>query len=686
MLSQKNSKSALHPLFYPKSLAVVGASEDISKIGGFIFSQALKVPSIKAYPINMKSSNIQGEKAYAHVSDIKKNVDLAIIVIPQTFVLETLDDCVKAGIKNVVIITAGFKEVGEEGAKVEREITEVARKHNLNIVGPNCLGFLNPEINLNASFAKDLPRFGDLALVSQSGAVIDALIDWSFSKNIGFSKVISCGNMAGVTTLDFLDYLGKDPKTKTICFYMETIERGEEFGKLLREVTKKKKVIIIKPGKSQNAQKAIGSHTGSLAQNGVLVEKLIKENGGILVDTFEELYNVFIGMKQLEVKGKNTVIITNAGGPGVISTDALESSSLELVDFSEKEKRTIMKNLPSAASPNNPVDVLGDAKGDRYLSALKAVDSIDNVDNIIILLTPQMMTPCLDIAKEIVDFSKKSKKCISSVFLGGYEIREALEYFEQEHFPNFRTPSEAIKTLDVFYEHSQFDHKDAPEEFEFSSRKIASIKKEIKDISGLLTYAQTKKIFSCLEIELPEKIQLHSREEILKTRLQSTKTYVLKAEGIVHKKEMDAVKLGITSLNFQDEALAMFDRTKGAELTLEEQVSGHEVIVGLQHNDLGKFAMFGMGGSYVDVFKDVHFSLAPLSYKKAKDLIAKSKVYHLLKGTRGEHPIDFESLVEILVRVSYIQVLFPEIKEVDLNPIMCSKDGAYCVDVKLLKE
>lgn len=685
MLSQKNPKEALKSLFYPKSLAVIGASEDTSKIGGFIFSQALKVSSLKSYPINMKAPQIQGEKAYAHVSEIKKNIDLAVIVIPQAFVLEALDDCIKSKIKNIVIITAGFKEVGEEGAKIEREITNLAQKHNLNIIGPNCLGFLNPEINLNASFAKDLPNIGDLALVSQSGAVIDALIDWSFSKNIGFSKVISCGNMAGVSTLDFLDYLYHDEKTKTICFYMETIEQGEEFGKLLRKVTKKKKVIIIKPGKSQNAQKAIGSHTGSLAQNGILVEKLIKENGGILVDTFEELYNVFIGLKYLEVKGKKTAIITNAGGPGVISTDALDLSHLELFSFNEAQKKSIMKNLPIAASPNNPIDVLGDAKADRYLNALKAVNSIETIDNIIILLTPQMMTPCLEIAKEIVKFSKTSKKCISSVFLGGFEIREALEYFEHENFPNFRTPSEAIKTLDTLYKYYSFDFKDKLEEFEFSQRKISTARKEIKDTKGLLTYSQTKKILSCLEIELPEKNIFRSKKEIVETLLKSGKKYVLKAEGIVHKKEMEAVKLGITSLTFQEEALAMFDRTKGAELTLEEQVSGHEVIVGLQQNDLGKFVMFGMGGSYVSVFNDVHFSLAPLSYKKAKNLIRESKVYQLLKGVRGEHPIDFESLVEVLVRVSYIQKLFPEIKEVDLNPIICDKDGAYLVDVKLLK-
>ena len=684
MLSESNSKKALQSLFYSKSIAVIGASEDTSKIGGFIFSQILKVSSIKVYPVNMKSNSIQGITSYKHVSDVKKQIDLAVIVIPVNFVLEAIDDCVQAGIKNVVIITAGFKETGESGAKIEQEIKVLAQKHNLNLIGPNCLGFLNPEIGLNCSFAKDLPEFGDLALVSQSGAVIDALVDWSFSKNIGFSKIISCGNMAGVNTLDFLDYLYHDEKTKTICFYMETIENGEAFGKLLKKVTKKKKVIIIKPGKSENAQKAIGSHTGSLAQNGILVEKLIKENGGIFVEKFEELYNLFIGIETLKVKGAQTVIVTNAGGPGVITTDALEDSNLTLFSFSEKQKKIILKSLPPAASVNNPIDVLGDAKGDRYLSALKELEKIESINNIIVILTPQMMTPCLEIAKNLVEFSKTSKKCISSVFLGGFEIRGAVEYFENNHFPNFRTPSEAITTMNKLYEYELFDFKDTPKGFEFNEKKIKKIKKELVHSSGLLTYTQTKKIFSCLELELPEKNHFNSKQEILSMNLKAGNNYVLKAEGIVHKKEVEAVKIGITSLTFQKEALEMFERTSGAELTLEQQVQGHEVIVGLQQNDLGKFIMFGYGGSYVHVFNDVHFSLAPLSYKKAKELIKQSMVYTLLKGVRGEHPIDFESLVEILVRVSYIQELFPEIKEVDLNPIICNKNGAYCVDVKLL--
>lgn len=684
MLSENSSKKALKNFFYPKSIAVIGASGDNTKIGGFVFSEILKCKNIKAVPINVKSQKIQGVHAFPSITEVDFKVDLAIIAIPSLFVLDTLEECAKKGIKNVVIITAGFKEVGEEGVKREEELKEIIHKYKLNVLGPNCLGFLNAEIGLNCSFAKDIPNKGNLALVSQSGAVIDAIVDWSFSQNIGFSKIVSCGNMAGMNSLDFLDYLSKDDNTSAICFYMETIENGEKFGELLKKVTKKKPVIIIKPGKSKNAQKAIGSHTGSLAQNNVLIERLIVENGGILAERFEDLYTIFVALNVNSKPKKNTVIVTNAGGPGVISTDMLDLSSFELYDFLESEKKKLRKNLPAEASVNNPVDVLGDAKSNRYISTLKTLDKMESVENILVLLTPQMMTDSLDIAKEVVNFSKKSKKTIYSSFLGGYEIRDALEWFEQHNFPNFRTPGEAIRAMNFIYEQSLVNLNDKAPQFDFNKNKISKTKNLIKETQGLLSYEETKKVLSCLEIELPDKKILRTKNDILTTRLDPKKRYVLKAENIVHKKDVGGVELGITSLNFEERAISMIETLK-TELTLEEEVHGHEVIIGLQQNDLGKFVMFGQGGSYVNIFKDVHFSQGPLSYDKAKQLIKRSKVYELLKGVRGEKPINFESLVEILVRVSFIQEIFPEIKEVDLNPVMCNSESSYLVDVKLLK-
>ncbi|MCA9460087.1 MAG: CoA-binding protein, partial [Nanoarchaeota archaeon] len=406
----KQKNNSLDGIFYPKSIAVIGASNEKTKIGGFIFSQIINLNNITKYPINVKSSTVQGLKAYERVSKIGKNVDLAIIVIPALFVIDSVKDCIKAGVKNIVIVSAGFKEVGEEGKKREEELKKLIQDEGINLIGPNCLGILNAENYLNCSFANEVPSFGDTALISQSGAVIDAIIDWSFKNNIGFSKIISLGNMAGIDALSILHYLKNDPKTKSIVFYMETLERGEEFGEVLREVSKKKPVIIIKPGNSENAKKAIGSHTGSLAQDNILIETLISENNGILVKNLNELFNVLIGLKANFATNNKLCILTNAGGPGVIATDGFENTSFELYRFSEKEKKQ-MNFLPKEASLNNPIDILGDAKSDRYIETLKVLDKNKNIDNIFVLLTPQMMTDNENIAKGILEISKKSKKC-----------------------------------------------------------------------------------------------------------------------------------------------------------------------------------------------------------------------------------------------------------------------------------
>ncbi|MCA9495465.1 MAG: CoA-binding protein, partial [Nanoarchaeota archaeon] len=453
----KQKNNYLDGIFYPKSIAVIGASNEKTKIGGFIFSQILNLKDIKKYPINVKSSQVQGLRAYERVSKIGKSVDLVIIVIPSLFVIDAVKDCIDAKVKNIVIVSAGFKEVGEEGKKREEELKDLIEENDINLVGPNCLGILNGENSMNCSFAKEVPNFGSIALISQSGAVIDAIIDWSFKNNIGFSKIVSLGNMAGIDALSILNYLKDDPKTQSIVFYMETLERGEEFGAVLHEISKKKPVIIIKPGSSENAKKAIGSHTGSLAQDNVLIETLIKENNGILVKNLNELFNVLIGLKANFPINDKVCILTNAGGPGVIATDGFENSSFELYGFNEREKKEL-KFLPKEASLNNPIDILGDAMSERYIETLKILNKNKKIGNIFILLTPQMMTDCEEIAEKITEISKKSNKTIYSCFLGDKEIKSALKIFNEKNFANFQTPSEAIKAMNYIYNYKNFKY------------------------------------------------------------------------------------------------------------------------------------------------------------------------------------------------------------------------------------
>lgn len=686
-------KNGLDSIFYPKSICVIGASNDISKIGGYIFSQIKDLKDIKTYPINVKWQEIQSNKAYSNVLEIKKDIDLAIVAIPSNFVISTIKDCIEAKIKNLVIITAGFKESGEEGLEKEEEIRELVKKHNLNLIGPNCLGILNPKISLNCSFAKDIPKSGSTALISQSGAVIDAIIDWSFKSNIGFSKIVSLGNMAGVDELTILEYLKDDPKTESVVFYMETLERGQEFGKILRKISETKPVIIIKPGNSDNAKKAIGSHTGSLAQDNILVKTLIEENNGILVENLDELFNILVALKAKSQKNNKIVIVTNAGGPGVIATDILDKSGFELYKFSKEEKEQF-NFLPTEASVNNPIDVLGDAKSDRYKKTLEQLENFEDIGNILVLLTPQIMTDSQNIANAISEVSKKSSKNIHVCFLGSKQIKEGVEILNQNNIANYSTPSSAIRAMNYLLKYKNFDYTEKNcVRYKFDEKKIEKVNDKIKNKKGLLDYNLTKEIMEVFAIGLPEKIVVNNFSQIETIKLNPSKKYVLKADGqdLIHKKDVGGVVLNVDCENYKLELEDMFERldkvSSNYNITIEEQVEGVECIVGLKSdNNLGNFIMFGMGGTYVSVFKDINFGVCPLNKSSAKALIEHSKVFTLLNGFRGTKPIHFEHLYEILIRMSYMQEIFEQIKEVDLNPIMCSEKGIYLVDVKLILE
>lgn len=686
-----NKKSSLEKIFYPNSIAVIGASNDTDKIGGYIFSQIIKNKEIKPYPINVKWSTIQNKKAYINVTEIKEEVDLAIIAIPGKFVIESLNDCIKAGIKNIIIISAGFKEIGEAGKIREEEIKYLIEKHDLNVIGPNCLGILNPQIKLNCSFAKDIPASGDIALISQSGAVIDAIIDWSFKHNVGFSKIVSLGNMAGVDEFEILKYLKDDPNTKSIVFYMETLENGIEFGPLLKEISKQKPVIIIKPGTSDNAKKAIGSHTGSLAQDNILVETLIKDNNGILVESLNELFNILIALKSNFPKNNNLVILTNAGGPGVISTDVAAKTGFEIYKLSDNEKKRL-NFLPKEASLNNPIDILGDAKSDRYAKTLTELARISEIGNIMILLTPQIMTDSETIAKYIQHISKNTDKNVFSCFIGDKEVKNAVEFLDKNNFSNFLTPTDALVAMKKLYDYNNFDYKLQIPKYNFNQEEIEKIRKKLSKEDGLLDYELTKRIITkVLAIRMPEKIIFSNIDDILSNNLEPNKKYVLKVDGknFIHKKELGGVVKNITSVNFEEIAIDLYERilkqTHDFNLTLEEEIEGHEAIIGLkQDSDLGNFIMFGMGGTYVNIFKDIHFATCPLNKKKAQNLVEQSKVYEMLKGYRGSKPVDLNALFEILTRMSFLQEIFPEIKEIDLNPIICNEKGIHLVDVKFI--
>ena len=685
------NRNSLDKIFYPKSIAVIGASNDKDKIGGFIFSGIIKQGEIYPYPINLKSDEIQDVRAYKSISDIKKKIDLAIIAIPSDFVNNAVLECAKSGIKNIIIISAGFKETGDIGKQKEEALKQIISKYKLNVVGPNCLGILNPQINLNCSFAKNIPKIGDVALISQSGAVIDAILDWSFKHNIGFSKIVSLGNMAGVDELQILEYLKNDNETNAIIFYMETLEKGKQFAHILKEVSKKKPVIIIKPGKSDKAKKAIGSHTGSLAQDNILVETLICENNGILIENLNELYNILIALKGKIKNNDKLAVVTNAGGIGVIATDEVSLSDFDLYELSDSQKKKIAKHLPQEASVNNPIDILGDGGSQRYFATLKELDKINDLGNILVLLTPQIMTDCTNIAKKLIEFSQKTNKNIFASFLGDRDIKNAITHFDIYNFPNFQTPAEAIKSMDYLLKHKQFKYEKNIRKNKANLLKIKKIHKKLKNKKGLLDYELSKEILSVLGIDIYHKQIIKSENDISELELSPHRKYAIKADGgdFIHKKDIGGVITDISYLDVETQITNLFSKLKKTNsqfsITVEEMVCGVETICGLKHDEeLGNFIMFGMGGTYVSVFKDINFSMCPLTKESAKKLVEKSKVNTLLKGFRGSKPINYSKLYDVLIKLSYLYQTFPQIKEVDFNPVICNHRDCYLVDVKLI--
>lgn len=675
-----NISQSIHSLFYPNSIAIVGASNDTSKIGGFMFEQIKDHPSIKAYPVNSKGEDIQLRKSFKSVLEVEGDIEVAIIVIPKQFVLNILHECALKKISKVVIISAGFKEVGEEGLKLEQEISTFCSKNGITLIGPNCLGFLNAELKLNASFAKDIPQSGGVALVSQSGAVIDAIIDWSFAHNIGFSKIISVGNMAGVTQHDFLEYLMEDDKTKAIVFYLESLEEGRKFQELLNRTTPLKPVFILHPGKSQNAQNAIGSHTGSLAHNYELIKTIYEYSNTILVEGFDELFSHLTALKTKLPSGNKMLIITNAGGPGVIATDCLEDFGIEKYTLNNEE-RELFKELPSAASLENPIDILGDADPKRYSYALNAALKTQ-ADGFLILLTPQMMTNSKAIAQEIIELDKQTHKPVYCCFLGSKEIKDALSYFDLTNIAYFSSPRAAIESYSKLLKYNTSKPL-------LTNTNLAPKTSIEVNSSGLLNQEQTLQICKSLGLKTPKTYLLNSVHDIYTTEFDTHCVYFVKADNILHKKDVGAVKPHISYdelVPTLEEMFSIFSKENpNVTIIVQEEIKGIEVIAGLKCDEsLGNFLLFGSGGTAVDIFKDVSFAPTPITSEISQKVIDSTLVSKLLNGYRGDEPVNIEDLQQALEKISYLPLMYENLVEVDCNPIIVNKEGAYLVDVKLL--
>jgi len=690
-------------LLYPKSIAVVGASSNPLKVGHAVLKNILdggfKGP---VYPINPKSESILGIKCYPSLQDVPTSIDSAVIVVNRNVVLSVMKDCAKKSVKAVIIISSGFGETDEEGKKAQSELVQFARLSNITMMGPNCLGLINPWHRLNAAFGQAIGKPGSIALISQSGALITSIQDWAQENKMGFSLIASIGNKASIDEVDFFEYLKKDENTKVIAAYLEDISRGQEFMRIAERVGKIKPLVILKSGRSSSGAKAAVSHTGSLAGSDAAYECAFQRLGVIRTQSIEHLFDVSTALAYQPLPSGNRIaVITNAGGPGIMMSDALEMSGLEVTHLDNKTKSNLLKLLPPSASVNNPVDVLGDADSDRYGKSLNMVLKCDSVDGVIVILTPQKMTNDLAIAKAIVKISNKYSKPVMACFMGSKTVANGLETLRENSIPQYSVPERAARAMLEMVKYSIYKSRPLRIIERFAVNKnpvIKSIKSHRSRNMLEIGEFDSKIIMESYGMTIPEGHFASTSEEAVSfaNKMRYPVAMKISSPDILHKSDVGGVKIGLGSATEVEDAfdlmmLRIKNKIPDADLRgvlVEEMITrGKEVILGMKKDpQFGPMLMFGLGGIFVEVLKDVSFTLSPITAEECKDLMESTKTYKLLTGVRGEKPVDIEAIVTSLQRLSQLVMDFPEIEEVDINPLKVGQvgDGAFVVDARVI--
>lgn len=696
----------LKKLFYPKSVALIGASSTPGKLGFDILANLVQSDfKGEIYPVNPNAEEILGKKVYSNVLKIASEIDLAIIAVPAKYVSEIIKQCANKNIQNIVVISAGFKESGLEGEKMENEIINLIKNHNINLIGPNCLGILNSHIYLNASFAEGMPKKGKIALISQSGAMAVAITDWALGENIGFSKIVSLGNKAGVNENDLLEYLESDKDTKVIMLYLESFSDGVKFMKIANKVAQKKTIIVFKSGVSEAGSKAVASHTGSLAGSDTAVETALKQCGVIRAKTIEDFFDYarIFGMQPLP-KGCRVAIITNAGGPGVIATDSIDKSKfLQMAQFSEQTSLKLKESLPPTANIKNPVDIIGDALADRYQSAFSAVFDDKNVDMLLVILTPQIMTQKEATVKSLIHFNEKYPNLpVLTAFMGGKNIEYAAKKLGENSIPNFIYPTRAVRCMEAMVKLQNWRNKKT-----FLIQKNIHIKSTlfkreinqvIKEGKNQLPQILITKILESYKITVPKISCAKSAKEAIKDADLIGYPVALKisSDEVLHKTDVGGVRLAIKNkeevVKAYNEIIKnikkQFPKAKIKGVLVQKMYHmGREVIIGMKRDSIfGPLIMFGLGGIYVEVMKDVSFRVAPFSKSEALEMINEVKAIKLLKGVRGEAPADIKTISDTIIKISQLIMDYPEIKELDINPLLVFNkgEGVVALDARFL--
>lgn len=670
----------LDKLFNPRSVAVIGAADDPKKLGYIIVKNLLSLKNRKIYPVNPTFKKVLKLPCLASVNDVKGLVDLAVIVVKPEIVPLVLADCGKKKIPHAIIITAGFKEAGGAGVEREKEIIEIANKFNINLVGPNCLGVIDAQTKLNATFGNDLPHAGNIAFVSQSGALGTAMLDLAEMYNIGFSKFISLGNEAGATENDFLEYLRDDKNTSAVFMYLEGITDGPRFIRLASQVSQKKPVVVLKAGKSERGQKAVASHTGSLAPSHEIFKSACRQSGVILVDSIGEMVNIArLVSTNIKSMPNNWLVLTNGGGPSIIAADLIEAAgNLELTTVSDELKNKLRARLPESAALNNPVDIIGDALGDRYEYALKILTAEKNIGGIIVILTPQKMTQIKETASIIAKYKKL--KPIIPMFIGGGSIEPAEKIFKENKLANFIDAAELIHAVSLLAKQSK--------------KKITEIPRHEKTILRQVSYNETNKYLQSVGLSIVGEL-VEKKDGLANLVKKYSFPWAMKIASaqVIHKTDAGGVATDIKNL---PEAEKVWDdmekvvpmKVPGAKIDgfiVQPMTKGKEVIIGMKRDQtFGPVLLFGLGGVFVEVLKDVAMRIAPIGENEALAMIEETKGAAILKGARGMKSVDLRSLAKHICVISRLAKNNPEIIEIDLNPVMATEAGTSIIDARIL--
>ena len=699
----------LDKIFNPKSVAIIGASDEEGTVGYALIKNLVDLKfDGKIYPVNLRKTEILGFKTYQSVEQIQEPIDLAVIATPARTVPDVVEQCGKTGILGIVIISAGFKEIGPEGKALEEKITEARRKYGLRIIGPNCLGVIRPSLNLNVTFINRMPKPGNIAFISQSGALGAAILDWAMHENIGFSNFVSIGSMIDVDFGDLIDYFGTDPKTKSILMYIEGITDARKFMSAARHFARAKPIIVVKAGKFGESAKAAASHTGSLTGEDLIYDKAFKRAGMVRVDEIADLFNCaeVLGTQPLP-RGPNLAIITNAGGPGVMATDAIIARGGKVAQLSSKTMEALNSFLPNYWSHGNPIDILGDAKADRYRATVEACLNDENIDGILIIYTAQAVAEPVEVAKSIVELCKNrgfQNKTILTSFMGYGIVEEANRLFNENNIPTYSTPEQAVKTYMYMYQYKSNlellyqTPEELPVDVAPPKRPLMVIMRNVANENReILNEAEAKTFLEYYNFPVVKTKTARSADEAATTAAQIGYPVVLKilSPQIVHKTEAGGVVLDINNEKELREAYdGIVQRAReykpDAEIlgvTVQRMIKkrGYEVIIGAKTDPLfGPIILFGMGGVGVELFKDFAVGLPPLNQTLVRRIMEETKVYQLLKGYRNVPPANIKLLEEIMVLFSQMLVDFPQLKEVDINPLFIDEKEAYAFDARIV--